>query len=193
MKNVIISLATAMVLLVSFNVQAQQVDEFRIGGTWAQPSWLENSHPEGDQTGIGAELLFTPVNIDVFGLSGPNPSNFMHSFLNPRPHIGAMVNLDDGGTSYVYTGLTWQYEIDPTFFIESSFGFSVNNGKEDSPTGTRAKLGSHYLFHESIGIGANLTETMTVILAVEHLSHANLFGGDNRGLTNMSLRVGHKF
>ena len=193
MKKAIISIATALLWLVSAHAYAGQIDEFRFGGTWAQPDALDNNHPENDQAGVGAEVLFMPVNIDLFGLADDRTSGYLYNLMNPRPHLGAMINFDDDGTSYAYAGFTWHHALGDILFFETAFGVSVNNGKDNSITPNRADLGSNVLFHESIGLGANLTEDMTIVLAVEHLSHAGLFGGDNRGLTNASLRVGKKF
>ena len=193
MKKAILSIAVALLWLLSFSAYAGQIDEFRFGGTWAQPKALEKNHPENEQAGVGAEVLFTAVNIDVFGLADDRTSGYLYNLMNPRPHIGAMINFDDDGTSYAYAGFTWHHKLGEIFFFESTFGLSVNNGEHDEIPGRRAGLGSNLLFHESIGLGANLTEDMTVVLAVEHLSHAGIFGSENSGLTNASLRVGKKF
>lgn len=193
MKNAILSIVTALVWLISSNVQAQQIDEVRFGGTWAQPSWLEKDHPEDEQFGVGAELFFSPVNIDFLALFEGQSNFFLDGLLNPRPHVGVMANFADDGTSYAYTGLTWQYELGSTFFLETGFGFGVHNGEKESITRERARLGSQVLFHESLGLGANISEDMTLVLAVEHLSHASLFDSNNRGLSNVSLRLGKKF
>ena len=194
MKHIKYLMIVAIALFSAVQAQAQQIDEVRFGGNWAQPNWIEASHPEGDQFGIGGEILFAPVNIDYFGLAGGNSSKLVEIMMNPRPHLGGMVNFDDDGTSYAFTGLTWHYAVDEVFFLETSFGFSVNNGKEDNGGDpNRASLGSNFLFHESFGFGVNLSEDMTAVFAVEHLSHAGLFGDDNRGLTHTSLRLGQKF
>ena len=194
MKTSLISLVATIGRLFSVAVSsAQQIDEVCFGGTWAQPEWLEASHPEDNQVSIGAERFFNSVNIDLFGHSDSSSSKFMTSIFNPRPHVGAMVSLDDDGTSYTYTGFTWHFDVDEIFFIETSFGFSVNNGEKDKSSSDRASLGSNFLFHESIGFGVNVTEDVMMVLAVEHLSHASLFSSQNKGLSNASLRVGHKF
>ena len=193
MKKAIITIATVLVWLVSVHAYAGQIDEFRFGGTWAQPDALDNDHPENDQVGVVAELLFTPVNIDLFGIADDRTSGYLYNLMNPRPHLGAMINFDDDGTSYAYAGFTWHHRLGEVLFFESAFGISVNNGEENPTSSNRADLGSNVMFHESIGLGANLTEDMTIVLAIEHLSHAGLFDSDNRGLTNASLRLGKKF
>lgn len=185
-------LCVAAMMLFSAAVNAQQIDEVRIGAQWAQPDWLDSSHPEDHQHGIGAEVLFAPVNIDFFGFAEGKSSDFVRIMFNPRPHIGGLINLDKDGTSYAVGGLTWHYAIDDVFFVETGFGMGVHDGVTKSKKG-RANLGSRVLFHERFGFGVNLTDKMTATLAVEHLSHARMFDDHNRGLSSVSLRVGQKF
>jgi len=165
------------------------IDEFRFGVSSVNPDFLERSTPEKDQTLIGAEVLFTNANFDY---RADQPNDFWHWFLTPRPHVGLGINLDNNGTDYVYTGLTWNAPIGETLFLEGSFGIGVNNGKK-RPTATRGGLGSNVLFRETVGIGANIGEDYTIILQWEHQSHANIFGKDNQGLTNIGVKFGAKF
>lgn len=170
------------------------IDEARFGGTWAQPNWLDRGHPEDNQFGINAEILFAPLNWEM---REDAPDDFLHALATPRIHIGGLVNFDNDGTDYVYTGLTWQYGITERMFVELGFGLGLNNGEDDAfpiPNPTRAGLGSRVTFRESFAIGFNLTETTNVLFQVEHLSHAELFDDkSNRGLSNASLKVGFKF
>jgi len=168
------------------------VDELRFGGTWAQPEWLDNGHAEADQFGINAEILFRPVNISISGRHSGESGGFWHSVFNPRPHIGGLANFSSNGSSYGYAGLTWHHDLSEAFFLETGFGMGVTNGSEKA-SANRAGLGSKVLFHEKLAFGVNLSETMTAVLQFEHLSHASLFGDNNRGLSNTSLRLGHKF
>ena len=54
-------------------------------------------------------------------------------------------------------------------------------------------VGCSVLFRESASVGANLTESSSIMLTLEHASHAGLCGEDNRGITNLGVRVGFKF
>lgn len=192
-QKVIKSAALASLIALTSTTSALAfVDEFRFGGTWANPSWLEQNHPEGDQFGINAEVLFEAVNIDVLNLFEGTDSAFAQQLITPRPHFGGLANVDDDGTSYVYGGLTWQFELTEVFFIEAGFGMAYTNADENGGNG-RAALGSDWQFHESIGIGANLTENLTAIVQLDHLSHTELFSDHNRGLSHASVRLGYKF
>lgn len=187
-----LSAATTFTALAPANAQEAIIDELRFGGTWAQPDWLDNNHTEGDQAGINVEVLFKPVNIDFLNLFDDPGQGFVSELINPRFHLGAMGNLDEDGTSYAYAGLTWHFAVTNSFFVEAGFGGALNNGS-DVPTATRAGIGSNLLFRESIGLGFNVTENMTIIAQYEHLSHRDLAGSANRGLNNISMKVGFKF
>lgn len=194
MKKTLALLLTSVSLTLALPAIAQDsiIDEARFGGTWAQPDWMDNNHTEADQVAINAQLLLKPVNIDFFGLVEDDASSFLTSIMNPRPHIGATANFDDNGTSYINAGLTWHFELTDSFFMEAGFGGAWNNGS-DIPTATRAGIGSHWVFHESLAFGANITENVTFLIQYDHLSHRDLAGSINRGLNNLSARVGVKF
>ena len=186
---VALSLSVGSVALSGVSAHANGIDEVRFGGTWANPDAIDNGHPEADQAGITAEVLFSELNLDTRTDAG---DDFIHQLLTPRIHVGGMYNFDDDGTSYVYAGLTWHHELTDTIFFESTFGGAINDGSE-TPTATRAGLGSSVTFRESIALGFSVTESTNVIVQLEHLSHANLAGDFNRGLTNASVKVGFKF
>jgi hypothetical protein len=57
----------------------------------------------------------------------------------------------------------------------------------------RAALGARVLFRESLSIGINIGEHMTVSATVEHLSNGSFFTEVNNGLTNVGVRLGYKF
>ena len=190
----LIMLMTAFFAVPRAYAEGAFVDELRFGIVAANPEFLEHDHPEGDQFGVNAEVLFKPFNLDR--RAAPS-RDLVRTLLSPRLHVGADVNFDEDGTSLVYSGLTWQQDITDQLFVEASFGLSLNNGKENGRVEnrelTRARLGSHVLFREQIALGYRVTETMNVVLSVSHNSHARLFDHANRGLTNISLKTGFRF
>jgi len=198
MSSFVVRLAAALGFFACLIVPASAldglIDEARFGGTWAQPEWLDSGHPEDNQFGVNAEILFTALNWETRENA---PDDFLHALATPRVHIGGMVNFDSDGTDYIYTGLTWQYSFTETFFAELGFGLGLNNGEDRArplPNPTRAGLGSSVTFRESFALGFNLTPQSTLVVQVEHLSHAELFDDDsNRGLSNFSVRYGYKF
>ena len=187
----LLSLAAVLLFVIQSPAAAQElrIDEFRFGGTWTNPSWIENDHAEADDAGITAEVLTAPVDFaSRFGVENP----ILAAILTPRFHVGGTGVLDEDGTSYVYAGLTWHQALGDILFIESSFGGSLNNGNTNGAPG-RAKIGSNVLFREAFAIGANLTDTMTLVTQIEHMSHAGLAASDNRGLTHVSVKLGLRF
>lgn len=109
----------------------------------------------------------------------------------PRLHVGGSLNLDQD-TSFAYAGLTWTFDLTPTIFIEGSFGGAVHDGETDPIDADREALGCHALFRESGSIGLHLSANWNVMATVEHLSNAGLCS-NNRGLTNVGVRVGYIF
>lgn len=161
--------------------QPSFLSEFRIGFS-AQDPW----GPEGDDGSAnltGEILLAKPF----------TASDLFTSYFIPRPHFGGSVNFD-GRTSFVYTGLTWTYDITPAFFVEGSLGGAFHNGEDKvtDPLAHRQSLGCSPLFRESGSVGVRLSANWSVMATIEHLSNAGLCS-ENRGLTNVGARVGYSF
>jgi lipid A 3-O-deacylase len=155
------------------------LSEIRVGG-----SIQDASGPESGSGSITGEILFPRLF---------ETSNTALTFLIPRPHVGGSANLS-GRTSFAYAGLTWTLDIGPAFFIEGTFGGAVHNGDvgriDLSPHD--AALGCSPLFRESASAGWRITPQWSAIATVEHLSNAGLCA-QNRGLTNVGLRLGYSF
>ena len=110
-----------------------------------------------------------------------------------RPHVGAVLNTS-GLESMVYAGVSWTVPLfDSPVFVEAAFGGAVHTGDNIGPTPMPARsLGCSVLFHEAASIGVQLTENASIMATIEHASNANLCV-DNRGLTNMGVRLGWRF
>ena len=110
-----------------------------------------------------------------------------------RPHLGATLSLG-GLESMVYAGVSWTVPLfDSRVFVEAAFGGAVHTGKNIGPTPMPERsLGCSVLFHEAASIGVQLTENASLMATIEHASNANLCV-DNRGLTNMGIRLGWRF
>ena len=128
------------------------------------------------------ELLFTPFDLGDFSWLGEF-----------RPHVGATVSLN-GLESMVYAGLSWTWHVlDGPVFVEASLGGSLNNGVASGAAYPARSLGCSLLFRESASVGVDVSEQASVMLTVEHASHAGLCSGGNEGLTNLGVRVGWRF
>jgi lipid A 3-O-deacylase len=131
------------------------------------------------------ETLTSPLPL----YSGSNP--FLSAFLNPRINVGAMVSLQ-GATSYAYSGLTWRVPVYDRLFVEGEFGGALNDSSRTLGT-SRTDLGCPVTFRESGGLGVQITPKIDLVASAEHISHANLCGRLNPGLTNFGLRLGYRF
>lgn len=165
-------------VVVAPSASAQQAwffDEFRIGGFMHD---VESMNGEND-IDLNAEILFRP-------LRERQGRGFTDILLSPRPHLGATVNFG-GDTSEYYAGLTWDVPLGDFLFVEGFFGGAVHDGNMD-------RYGCRLNFHEGLTIGANITERLRVLATIDHMSNANLCGGqkNNEGLTNAGVRFGYK-
>lgn len=128
---------------------------------------------------LNAELLFG------------SPDNAFFNFLfNPRPHVGVSLNTA-GGTTQIYGGITWHFDVFSCLFLEASFGGEGHTGRINNKSSNRQALGARFLFREGVSLGVNMGDHHTVSVMLDHASHAGL-GGRNPGLTSLGLRYGYK-
>lgn len=155
------------------------VSELRLGGFAHDPFSPESG--SGD------------VNIEI--LSGrffESQDPILKFILPSHAHLGTTLNTG-GDTSHVYAGLTWQLDVTPALFFESTFGGAIHDGDTGrAPVAGRNALGCSPLFRESASLGYRVTSNWTVMGTVEHLSNAGLCR-QNRGLTNFGARLGYSF
>lgn len=199
MKNKFITSLLASAALMGSVVAASsmdvEIDEARFGGNLLDiPTGERMTYWSYNMPGANAELLFTPFDFDM----GDTPSEgFLREVFTPRLHVGTTISFDSHSPSSVYAGLTWHHAIGQHFFFESTFGAGLHDGNKEKkvipgPKDIRG-LGSPLLFRESVAIGANVGENMTVVLQLTHMSHAGLAGDDNAGQTDVALKFGRKF
>jgi lipid A 3-O-deacylase len=153
------------------------VSEVRLGASAQDPSG-----PESGSVNLTGEIL----SVRPFTVADP-----ILSLLVPRVHLGGSLNLD-GRTSFGYAGLTWTLDVTPNVFVEGSFGGAVHDGENNPVERHRNALGCTVLFRESGSLGIRVTTNWSVMATVEHLSNAGLCS-NNRGLTNVGVRVGYSF
>lgn len=155
-------------------------DEFRFGVLAAD---LDPGGATDDTVAINAELLTPHV-------GGPYQGSILESFLHPRLHIGTTVNTDDNGVNQLYAGLTWDHNLGERLFFETSFGGAVHDG--ETGDNNSDSYGCTLNFRESASIGVHLTERMSIMATIDHMSNANLCN-ENQGLTNAGVRFGYRW
>lgn len=162
------------------------VDEVRVGIHAHEVHWslwpvYVNNWDLSQISDVSFDVLFTSPDHDVFRWIG-----------SPRPEIGTTVTFT-GEESLLHAGLTWQVPVfDTPVFLEGTFGAAIHNGYLTGAPAGRRNMGCRVNFYERFGIGANITETATVLLTYEHTSNAELCAA-NDGLSNFGVRVGFKF
>ncbi len=156
------------------------IEEFRLG------ILAGDLDPGGRSDGritINAEVL-SPQ------LGGSDPASGFSRLLHPRFHLGASVSTDDDGVNQAYAGLTWTYGFGERLFFETSFGGAAHDGEtaDNNPN----SYGCPVQFRESLSVGVNLTEALSMMATIDHMSNAGLCD-ENQGLTNAGVRFGYRW
>src|SRR3954466_284756 len=175
--------AAALLLPGTAAAQTKIVDELKVGGLAHDVGFLGH-HVEGGAD-VNVELLFT----------SPELLRYIGS---PRPHIGGDINTS-GNTSYGYFGLTWGIMLIQNLFgngdgifANGSLGGALHDGYLNSAPPDRKKLGSTFLFRESLELGYQINPVVSVSAILDHISNANL-AEHNAGITSAGARIGFRY
>ena len=106
------------------------------------------------------------------------------------PYVFGAVN-SAGDTNYAAAGLSWKFG--HRIYIRPGIGIAVHDGAIDKfNRSDRIAFGSRVLFEPEIGIGAQIAPRLSVEASWVHMSHAQLFGGQNPGIDNIGARINFK-
>lgn len=104
-----------------------------------------------------------------------------------RPYMFGALNTA-GRTSYAAVGLSARFG--SRFFIRPGLGLAIHNGSADQfYRSDRVALGSRILFEPELGIGAQVTDRLSIEASLVHISHAQLFGPENPGIDDIGVRL----
>ena len=95
-----------------------------------------------------------------------------------------------GDTHFAAAGLAWKFG--DRIYVRPGLGLAIHTGSArntDNPFNDKIEFGSRILFEPELGIGARISERMTVEASWVHLSHATLFGKQNPGIDNIGVRL----
>jgi hypothetical protein len=116
---------------------------------------------------------------------------FLSAVGGPRPHAFVSVN-SAGNTHFAAAGISWK--IGGRVYLRPGIGLAVHTGPgRVVPGDDRIDFGSRILFAPELGLGARLTERVSVEASWVHLSHAQLFGPQNPGLDTIGVRLNYRF
>lgn len=167
------SLAAALALaLAASPAMAQEV----FGGVYAHDvNWVTRS---GIEHGTDFELGVRGARLHALDFIGA-----------PRPQAFVSVN-SAGDTHFAAAGLGWQ--IGGRVYLRPGIGVAIHTGPSDfDPANRRIYFGSRILFEPELGLGVKLTRRASLEASWVHLSHAQIFSGQNPGLDTVGLRFSY--
>jgi hypothetical protein len=107
-----------------------------------------------------------------------------------QPYVLGALN-SKGDTSYAAAGLSWKFG--DRFYVRPGVGVAIHNGStKDFVVEDRIAFGSRILVETEVGLGARINDRLTVEASLVHLSHGQLFGGQNPGIDNIGVRFNLK-
>ena len=104
-----------------------------------------------------------------------------------QPYIFGALN-SAGQTSYAAVGLSAKFG--HSIYIRPGLGLAIHNGsagKFFDPN--KIAFGSRVLFEPEIAVGTRINDRLSIEASWIHMSHAQLFGGENPGIDNLGLRL----
>lgn len=131
-----------------------------------------------DEQGVDVQAGYRGKRIEALSVIGA-----------PSPYIFASVNTA-GDTSLVAAGLSWK--IGNRFYLRPGIGLAIHDGPSlrFAPDGSQTQLGSRILFEPELAVGVQLSERIDLEASWVHVSHAQLFNGNqNPGLDIIGARL----
>jgi len=109
-----------------------------------------------------------------------------------QPYIFGALNTA-GETNYAAVGLAARFG--RHIYVRPGLGIAIHTGSAknvEDPTNGKVDFGSRILFEPELGIGADITDCLSIEGSWVHLSHAQLFGRQNPGMDNIGVRLNLK-
>jgi len=109
-----------------------------------------------------------------------------------QPYIFGALNTA-GETNYAAAGVFARFG--RHIYVRPGLGIAVHTGSArnvEDPTNGKVDFGSRILFEAELGIGADITDRLSIEGSWLHLSHAQLFGRQNPGMDNIGIRLNLK-
>jgi lipid A 3-O-deacylase len=109
-----------------------------------------------------------------------------------QPYLFGAVNTA-GETHYAVAGISAKFG--KRFYVRPGLGVALHSGDDgnfDDPGDNDVEFGAKVLFAPEIGLGFVLNDRVTIEASLIHLSHGQLFGGQNPGIDNVGVRLNWK-
>ena len=172
----------------------------------ASAAWLGLSEIRGGPAISQGELIpgtLVVPQIDSFSFSHMESAQFdfywktplpnvLRWIGSPRPFVGGIVSFT-GLESSLHWGWQWHAPIGRIFYVEGAVGNGIHNGALSGASLPHRNLGCRFLYHWSAGVGANVTERLTVTAQLQHMSNVLAGCAPNDGMNHFGVSVGWKF
>jgi lipid A 3-O-deacylase len=144
--------------------------------------------------GVHKHAVKTPLNLG-YGLEQGVDLSLGYRFtsigslvgMKLQPYVFGAVN-SAGDTSYVAAGLSTKFG--GRLYVRPGIGLAIHNGATDKfSRPDRIAFGSRILFEPELAVGAQISDRIGIEASLVHLSHAQLFGGQNPGIDNLGVRL----
>ena len=107
-----------------------------------------------------------------------------------QPYVFGALSLR-GETGYAAAGLSWKFG--DRIYVRPGLGLAIHNGSADNfNRSDRIAFGSRILFEPEVALGARINDRLSIEASWVHLSHGQLFGGQNPGIDNIGARINLK-
>ena len=104
-----------------------------------------------------------------------------------QPYVFGALNTS-GETNYAAVGLSAKFG--DRVFVRPGLGIAVHTGSSADHFRTdKLAFGSRVLFEPELGVGARISDRLSIEASWIHLSHGQLFGRENPGMDNFGVRV----
>ncbi|WP_394761545.1 acyloxyacyl hydrolase [Phenylobacterium sp.] len=130
-----------------------------------------------------------------------------------KPHVHLLAGVNTAGhTDYLAAGFDWRFTFgDGRFYVEPGIGAGIHTGAVNLPSpyaagissaeaarrlrdwNTKLDLGSRVLFEPELSVGWKATPRLSVEVSWIHLSHAQLAGRQNPGLSDIGVRAVYRY
>jgi hypothetical protein len=106
-----------------------------------------------------------------------------------EPYVFVAVN-SAGNTNYAAAGVAARFKLGSSWYIRPGLGIAVHTGSAAKHyRSDKIAFGSRVLFEPELGIGARVSERLSIEASWVHMSHAQIFGKENPGIDNIGVRL----
>lgn len=109
-----------------------------------------------------------------------------------EPYVFAALN-SAGETHYAVAGISAKFG--KRLFIRPGIGVAIHSGDTrqfEDPSDDNVEFGNRLLFAPEVGVGYQVNDRFSVEASLVHLSHGQIFGGQNPGIDNVGVRLSWK-